>query len=111
MSVRSYTHHEMDKDIEAISGHYTPQKEVRLPYNGREVLYITGHAVLDSSCCGTADFCYALVPGYIVKWRGAESENGRPVSEVEPVNDLNTRKDIGNIILDSEDVAQVDFWE
>jgi hypothetical protein len=110
MSARSYTHHELGRDIESISGHYTPQREVRLPYNGREVLCITGHAVLDSSCCGTGNYFYALVPGYITGWQTATGDGGLPVSEVEPVTGEAARREISRLIKGKEDVARVDFW-
>jgi hypothetical protein len=64
-----YTHLEINQDVLTPSGHYTPQKEVRLKLDGREVLYILSQAVIDASCCGTGDFNSALVPGYIVKWQ------------------------------------------
>ena len=108
--MRSYTHHELNRDIESISGHYTPLKEVRLPFREREVLYITGHAVLDSSCCGTGNYFYAIVPGYILSWRTATNENGLPFSEVEPITDAAARTEIEAIIRAGDDVARVDFW-
>ena len=49
-----YTHLELGQTIEALAGYYTPLKEVRLKYRGREVLYVIGQMVVDASCCGTA---------------------------------------------------------
>ncbi|MFC2060312.1 hypothetical protein ACFLTZ_04380, partial [Chloroflexota bacterium] len=60
--MNKYTHLELDEDIICIAGYYTPLKEVRLQYNNREVLYVIGQAVVDSSCCGTGSWGYALVP-------------------------------------------------
>jgi len=106
----TYTHLELDRDIAAPAGYYTPRKEVRLKFNGREVLYIVNQAVIDSSCCGTADFASALVPGYIVKWRSATDSNGAPLSEVEPIEDEPTRDLVRKIIRESENITQVEFW-
>jgi hypothetical protein len=106
----SYTHLKLNQDIEAIAGHYTPQKEVRLPYNGREVLYVISEAVVDASCCGPADFTSALVPGYLVKWQAETNEDGFPVSEVEPISDRKARGRIKKLIQETEHVSQVDFW-
>ncbi len=46
----TYTHLELDKDVEiGIGGYYTPQKEVRLKHKGREVLYLIGQAMKEST--------------------------------------------------------------
>ena len=105
-----YTHLQLNEDINALAGHYTPQKEVRLPYNGREVLYIISGAVVDSSCCGTADFNAALVPGYILKWQSAKNKEGIYVSDVEPVTEKADRASIRGKIHEAENVTQVEFW-
>lgn len=105
-----YTHLELNRDIEAPAGYYTPRKEVRLEYSGREVLYILSQAVVDSSCCGTTDFNNALVPGYIVRWQAETNEDGLPVSEVEPVTDKQARARIRKIIQETEHVSQTEFW-
>jgi hypothetical protein len=105
-----YTHLELNRDIKAPAGYYTPQKEARLPYHGREVLYIVSHAVIDAACCGTADFNSALVPGYIIRWQAGTNKDGLPVSEVEPIADQAIRDDISHIILETENVKQTEFW-
>ena len=105
-----YTHLQLNKDIDALAGHYTPQKEVRLPYQGREVLYIISGACVDSSCCGTTDFNAALVPGYILKWQSEKNSDGLYLSEVEPVADKATRDVIRKKIRGAENIMQVEFW-
>ena len=35
---RDYTHHELNEEVTAIGGHYVLTKEVRLPFQDREVL-------------------------------------------------------------------------
>jgi len=105
-----YTHSELGKDIRAgISGYYTPQQEVRLKYHGREVLYVVGQVVLDCSCCANGSWTYAVVPGYIVNWQNTKNEDGRPVSEVEPIIDREAREDIAQLIQTSEGVFPIDF--
>lgn len=108
--MNKYTHLELNASIEALAGHYTPQKEVRLQYNGREVLYVVGQAVIDSSCCGQANYQYALVPGYITMWQPETNENGLPVSEVEPISDKTARDDLRKIIKETEQVFMFEFW-
>lgn len=105
-----YTHLKLNDDVNALAGHYTPRKEVRLPYKGREVLYVINDAVVDSSCCGTADFNAALVPGYILKWQSEKNQDGLYLSDVEPVTDKATKADIRKKVREAENVTQVEFW-
>ena len=105
-----YTHLELDKDVHSIAGFYTPQKEVRLKYNDREVLYVIGQAVIDSSCCGVGSWEYAIVPGYILNWQNKSNEASLPVSEVEPISDEEARNNIRQIIQNYEAISQIEFW-
>jgi hypothetical protein len=105
-----YTHLEPGRDIATPSGYYTPQKEVRLEYDSREVLYAVSRAIVESSCCGTSDFVSDQVPGYIVRWRGETNGNGRPISEVEPITDSVLKDSIRKIIKENEHLNQVEFW-
>lgn len=112
-----YTHLPLGEDVEAFAGYYTPENEVRLKYGGREVLYVTGHLVVEATCCAegeggcrTASYWYALVPGYVLKWQSGRNKDGLPVSEVELISGLETQNDIRRIILENDAVARVDFW-
>jgi hypothetical protein len=105
-----YTHLDLDRDVATPSGYYTPQKEVRLKYNGREVLYTVSQAVIESSCCGASDFVSAQVPGYIAGWRTETNNNGLPVSEIEPIIDIHVQDNIRRIIRENEHLTQVEFW-
>ena len=105
-----YTHLELDRDIAAPAGYYTPQKEVRMQVDGREVLYVVSQAVVDASCCGVADFTSALVPGYIVKWRAGRDKAGLPFSEVEPIRDEPVRDLVRRLIRERENITQTEFW-
>jgi hypothetical protein len=104
-----YKHPEFGKDIPiGIAGFYTPIKEVRLPYLGREVLYLVSKSVLESSCCGTGSWLYATVPGYILQWQ-VDEENGQPVSEIQPLQDNIEREGILRIIEERENTDFVLF--
>ena len=109
-----YTHLPLGKDVEAFAGYYTPEQETPLEYNGREVLYVTGHVVVDATChantCATANYWYAIVPGYLLKWQGETNEAGLPVSEVEQIADFEAQSEIRRVIFDREAVTRVDFW-
>ncbi len=105
-----YTHLELNRDLTAPAGYYTPLKEVRMKYGGREVLYAVSRAVIECSCCGSCNFNSAMVPGYIVKWQAEKNKEGLPVSEVEPVTGEKARDDIRKTIRENEFISQTDFW-
>ena len=110
MSIQ-YTHLELGKDIESgIARYYTPEKEVRLKYDGSEVLYVVGTAVVEAACCGAGNWKYVIVPGYIVNWQNTKNKAGLPVSEVEPISDDKVREEIRQIIETSESAAPIGFW-
>lgn len=105
-----YVHLQLDEDVVALAGYYTPQKELRLKHNGREVLCVVGAAAVESSCCGNRSCSYAIVPGYLVNWKYGTNEAGLPVSEVEPVTDETAKREIAATIRESECIWSVDFW-
>lgn len=108
--ILEYTHLQINRDVNCIAGYYTPQKEIRLKYNDREVLYIVGQGVIESSCCGSGSCGYAIVPGYIITWQKKTNEAGLPVSEVEPILDKATKENISRIVREAEVVSQIEFW-
>jgi hypothetical protein len=109
METESFVHPELNREITAIGGHYLWVKEDRLPFEGRQVLYLVGYAVLDATCCGVGGFACALVPGFVVEWKSALSPDGRPVSRVERIRDEPTQSEIRRSIQDREMVHQVNF--
>jgi hypothetical protein len=105
-----YIHDPLNQPIESIAGYYTPMKELQLKYNGREVLCILGYVAIESSHYLTGGGAYALVPGYIAKWKFKQSEGGMPVSEVEPIRDDEARQSISAAINEIEPAKIIDFW-
>jgi hypothetical protein len=110
-----YAHLPLNQDVEASAGYYTPEKEVRMTFQGREVLYVTGHVVVETTCglgnsCTPANYWYATVPGYIVNWQAGKNKKGLPVTEIESIIDIATQNTIRKVILKNEAVARVDFW-
>jgi hypothetical protein len=49
--IREYTH-ELNREVRSISGGYELEREEKFDMHGKEVLYVVGNAVVDSSCCG-----------------------------------------------------------
>jgi len=109
-AARTYTHPVLDEEVEAIGGRYVVQREEKIEVGGREVVYHVGHAIVDSSCCGVGGCGYATVPGYVVRWKHGVDDNGRDISEIEPIASPEEREEIRKRILAVEHVNQVNFW-
>ncbi len=106
---QEYTHHELNREVDAIGGHYVLTKEARLPFKGREVLYLVGYAVVDNSCCGVGGMAYALVPGFVLDWKSQMNDEGLAISLVEPIHDQAMQREIRQWIERKEGVHQVRF--
>jgi hypothetical protein len=104
---REYVHPPLHREVESIAGSYILVREERLAVGGREVLYLLGYGVFDSTCCGVGGCAYALVPGFVVAWHAGEHE-GRPVSLVEPIEE-GLRRSIEAELRARESLAEVRF--
>jgi len=106
---REYTH-ELNKEIRSISGGYQLEREETIDLDGKQVVYAVGNAMIDSSCCGVWGCRYALVPGYVVRWKYRTTPEGDPISDVLPIDDDQVRKRIIKLLEAKEAVNQVRFW-
>jgi hypothetical protein len=109
MSIQDYVHQELNREVTAIGGHHVLVKEVRLPFQGREVLYLVGHAAFDTTCCGAGGCAYALVPGFILNWKYRSEEDGLAVSQVEPIHEDGVQEKVRRLIDKKEMIHQVCF--
>lgn len=104
-----YLHQELNREVTAIGGYYVLVKEVRLPFRGREVLYLVGHAAFETTCCGAGGCAYGLVPGFILDWKGTVNKDGLFVSRVEPIRDKAIQEQVWKVIEKKELVHQFRF--
>jgi hypothetical protein len=104
-----YEHPELEREVAAIGGRYLFVKEIRLPFEGREVLYHVGCAVVDTTCCGAGGVAFARVAGFVGAWRYRQAADGRPVSRVEPIAGQRARAQIARRVTQAEAVHQVSF--
>lgn len=110
--MRSYfVHQPLNTEITSIGGRYLMTKEVRISLDNRDILYVTGCAVADTSCCGAGGCAFADVPGYIMTWKDKTDSNGLFISSVEPVTGIKIQNKIREIIRKNEGIIQVNFRE
>lgn len=107
---REYTHQPLNMEVHSIAGWYELEKEEVMEINGVELLYIVGDVTVDNSCCGVMG-CqqYALVPGYVQRWKYRQNEVGLWISEVESVTDLKACEEITRLLKEKELISQVQF--
>jgi len=108
-TIKDFIHYDINETVRAIGGEYTLTKETRMPLQNREVLYITGYAVFDTSCCGAGGCGYAIVPGFIHEWKTGKNESHRYISKVEPIQDPEIRKTVQVMIRKQEMVQEIRF--
>ncbi|MBN1636230.1 MAG: hypothetical protein JW920_06930, partial [Deltaproteobacteria bacterium] len=82
-----FIHPVLDEEVTAIGGYYKMAREDTLVFNGKDVLYLIGYAVVDTSCCGATGCGYAVVPGYIVSLHAKRTPDDRSISLVEPLEE------------------------
>jgi hypothetical protein len=104
-----YVHAEIGKEIHFIAGYYIIEEERRMKYNGRELLVVIGEGIVDNSCCGRMGCRYALVPGYIVRWKSRKNEKGIDVTEVHPIKEEGEQRAIAKDLQTIENLQQVNF--
>ncbi len=107
--MEQYIHQELEKEVKSISGSYTLVEEGCLSYRGREVLYVVGSAVVDSSCCGVGGCRFINIPGYVVSWKREKDVSGLPVSEIDPITEEDERKEIKNLLDKKYPYSQINF--
>lgn len=104
-----FTHPALNEQVDAIGGSYILTDEFRIPMDGEELLYFTGVAIVDRSCCGVGGCAYAFVPGFVVEWHYKTGDTGRPVSRIRPVDDETLRERVSALIHRNHTVQQIQF--
>ena len=104
-----YVHPRLNEAVTAIGGHYVLTKEQRIPFEQQSLLYIIGHAAIDTSCCGVGGCAYALVPGFVLDWKFKTSPDNRPVSLIQPIHSPEIRKKVQRLIEQRECISSVQF--
>ena len=103
-----FIHPVLNIEIEAIGGHYMITHEDKLSLFDNEILYFVGYAVTDRACCGVGGCGYAIVAGCIIDYKSGLTDDGRPISIIEPVH-KKWYVDITRKIQKKEGVTQVHF--
>jgi len=105
-----YTHPIMNTEIGAPSGSYFPQEEHIMPYDNREVMYISGLMVIETSCCGIGSWQYIQVPGFLVERGETTDKSSAIVSKVDTIQDEKERTAIYRLLEQKYSGARIEIW-
>ncbi|MFC1925791.1 hypothetical protein ACFLW2_03735 [Chloroflexota bacterium] len=107
--LQQYVHQPEDEDIGFSERAYQVREEI-LEYKGREVLYVrvesTGFTLCDRSVNSRLET--GRVVGYITRWKCETNEEGEAISEIEPIEDEEIRRELRKI-LQQEHMLRVYF--
>jgi len=106
---KSYKSTIVGEEKRSISGGYTVQEENILLYKDRKVFYVRGSACLDSSCCGSGNWNYIQVIGYLLN-EDKEDENKSLQSwEADTIEDRDEQIAISKILTEKHPGARIEF--
>ena len=88
-----YLHQEPGTEVRFIAGHYAIVEERRIAHRGRNSFLSSYRRRRDHLLRARVPF--SECPGYVVAWKHRLTENGLPVSEVEPVEDEKEQAESG----------------
>ena len=106
----TFIHPELNRPVTAIGGSYVITGEQKISYGDGQLLTFAGHAVFDTTCCGTGGCAYTLVAGFIESYRYRKDGSGRWLSRVMPVRDDHLKKEITARVLARKETFQVQFY-
>lgn len=104
-----HLHQPLDQEITAIGGHYVVTDEVRFPFDGREILYLKGYALMDTSCCGLRGCAFVHVKGFVIGWKTGMNPEGLEISQIELIADERMQRRIRKLLQTKEVFHQVQF--
>jgi hypothetical protein len=93
----------------SIAGSYTVQEYIVFPFKDCEVLYILGNVCLDTSCCGSGNWNYIQVIGYVLNVLKNETENHSSVFEIDTVENRNDQIAIRQTLTEKYPNARIEF--
>ena len=105
-----FIHPELNQPVEFFGGSYVFNKEGKILYQGKEVLYFIGIAGLDASCCGRSGCAFVKVAGSIQRWKIKKDEEGHWTSEVGRITGAKSQEAISQLLKEEyPQVTQIEF--
>ena len=108
---KELVHPELGKEVHAPAGYYTPLEESIITYRDRRVISILGSICIDAACCGSGNWNYIQVVGFLLQERVRQNSEGQPISEIETITDENDRQSIQKLLQEKYPSARIEIWD
>jgi len=104
-----YIPEDFGTEVSAPSGYYVPLQEEIIDHGGRRLLFVSGAACIEASCCGIGRWGYVRVEGYVVDEDRAGQGSENSCLAIETVEDDGERRAIGRLLQDRYPGARIEF--
>ena len=108
---KELVHPELGKEVQAPAGYYTPLEENIMIYRGKKVISFLGSICIDAACCGSGNWNYIQVAGFLLEERIRQNSAGLTISEIETITDESDRQAIRKILLGKYPSARIEVWD
>jgi hypothetical protein len=109
MAREIYLPEELGYEVCTPSGYYQPVDKALVDYGGKRVLYASGIACVDASCCGTGSWQYLRVEGYVVENGRHEERILEDRIEIDTIEDDGEKTAISRLLLEKHPGARIEF--
>jgi hypothetical protein len=93
----------------SIAGGYTVQERIVLPFKDHQVLCILGNVCLDTSCCGSGNWNYIQVIGYLSGTTKLENIQSAGPLEIDTIEERDDRIALRQILAEKYPSAKIEF--
>lgn len=104
-----YTRPRFGEEQRSIAGGYTAQEQILLIYKDRLVLCVSGNVFLDTSCCGSSNWSYIQVVGYLLSELDTPGKEIPAVLEVDTIEREEDKIGLRRLLLERYPGAKIEF--
>lgn len=108
---KELVHPELGKEVHAPAGYYIPMEESILMYHDRKVISILGSICVDAACCGSGNWNYIQVAGFLLHERVRQNSEGQAISEIETITDEHDRQRIQKLLMEKYPSARIEILD
>jgi hypothetical protein len=109
--IKELVHQKLGIEVRAPAGFYTPIEENMITYKDKKVIYILGSNCIDGSCCGTANWSYIQVPGFLLRERVRKDTADQAISEIDTITNSNDQQAIRKLLSVKYPDAHIEIWD
>ena len=105
----TYIPEDVRNEVTTPSGYYQPVDKAFADYEGKTLLYTSGVACIEASCCGTGTWQYVRVEGYVVEDEPCRDRSAEDRLEIETIEGVDEKAAISKLLLRRHPGARIEF--